>query len=455
MATALDRALEDTGAPALAGALDLVVVPQGTWRLADPARTVAAGLGLPPVRTVLGQVGVSQQVLCNRALSDVAAGRSAVAVVLGGEARAYERTHPPADPDPAAPGPDEVLARDPDFLHPAEHRAGLVVPVQQYALIEQARRLALGRTPAEHRAEVAAMWARFNRVARDNPRAAFGAPRDARAIECPGPDNRPLSLPYNKWHASQWTVDQAAALVVTTLGRARQAGVAPDRLVFPLAALTADHAVTLSARAGLHRWPAMGVLARAAEDHLGRPLSSVPLAEVYSCFPSAVAVQMDELGLDPGSTPTLTGGMAFAGGPFNNFVLQATVEVAGRLRAEPGATGLVTTVCGLLTTPGLALWQAGSPGDLPPPLVADLAPAAAAATPTRPVDADYAGPATVASYTVTYDRAGDPARLVVVGDTPEGGRAVGAVEDPVPAARALEEDLGRAPVGIERGRLIL
>ena len=33
---------------------------------------------------------------------------------------------------------------------------------------------------------------------------------------------------------------------------------------------------------------------------------------------------------------TITGGMAFAGGPFNNFVLQATVAMIERLRRQPG-----------------------------------------------------------------------------------------------------------------------
>ncbi len=63
------------------------------------------------------------------------------------------------------------------------------------------------------------------------------------------------------------------------------------------------------------------------------------MIEVYSCFPSAVRVQQRALGLDPARVPTVTGGMAFAGGPFNNFVLQATVAVAERLRGDRHAWG--------------------------------------------------------------------------------------------------------------------
>ena len=88
-----------------------------------------------------------------------------------------------------------------------------------------------------------------------------------------------------------------------------------DRWVFPHVALHVSEAVTLTARRDLHAWPAMGALGRAAAARLGRPLAELPMAEVYSCFPAAVRVQQRALGLDPTGTPTVTGGMTFAGGP--------------------------------------------------------------------------------------------------------------------------------------------
>ena len=121
---------------------------------------------------------------------------------------------------------------------------------------------------------------------------------------------------------------------------------ARDRWVFPLAGVESSHAVSLLRRKEPHRWPAMGVLGRAVAERIGRPVAEAEVVEVYSCFPSAVQVQQRALGLDQSVVPTVTGGMTFAGGPFNNFVYQAMVEVVGRLRAEPGALGVVTTVSG-------------------------------------------------------------------------------------------------------------
>jgi acetyl-CoA C-acetyltransferase len=221
--------------------------------------------------------------------------------------------------------------------------------------------------------------------------------------------------------------------------------VAADRWVFPLVALHVSEAVTLTARRDLHAWPAMAGLGRTAASHLQRPLAELAIAEVYSCFPAAVRVQQRALGLDPAGTPTVTGGMSFAGGPFNNYVLGATAAVATLLRADPSQPGLVTTVSGMLSKPGLAVWSAAPPALEPGTLIADMAGSPAIATPTRSVaPAETAGgPAIVASFTVTYggtDNA-EPIRTAIVADLPDGTRTAATCEDAGIAHAALSEGL--------------
>ena len=371
MGLATLAAAADAGAPALAAAADRIAVPQGTWTYADPARLVAARVGAAGARTHLGEVGVPQQTLVSQALRAIADGRSEVAVVVGGEARAWARTDGATETAQPGARPDVVETREPDFFAAPELDAGMVVPpVQQYALIENALWFheagfhesgfheGPAASPAAQQQAIAALWARFNEVAVGNPAAAFPSPMTADDIATPGPGNRPLAFPYNKWHASQWTVDQAAALLLCSAEAARRFGVPADRWVFPLVGVDANHAVSLSRRRHLHRWPAMGVLGRAAQARLGRPVADADVVEVYSCFPAAVRVQQRELGLPLDGTPTVTGGMAFAGGPFNNYVYQSTAAVVPLLRDQPGRIGVVTTVCGLLTKPGLAAWSA-------------------------------------------------------------------------------------------------
>jgi acetyl-CoA C-acetyltransferase len=189
----------------------------------------------------------------------------------------------------------------------------------------------------------------------------------------------------------------------------------------------------------------MGALGHAAATHLGRPLHDLRLAEVYSCFPAAVRVQQRELGLPVAGTPTLTGGMAFAGGPLNHFVLQSMVTLAARLRADPSELGLVTTVSGMLSKPGLAVWSASPPSADRPPLVADLGAEAVAATQLAPVVpiAPADAVATVVSFTVTYGGPDgfDPVRTAVVADLPDGVRTAATCEDAATARLALAEGL--------------
>jgi acetyl-CoA C-acetyltransferase len=137
--------------------------------------------------------------------------------------------------------------------------------------------------------------------------------------------------------------------------------------------------------------------------------------------------------------------MTFAGGPFNHFVLQSMVTLAATLRADPSELGLVTTVSGMLSKPGLAVWSASPPTADRPPLVADLGAETAAATEVAPVvpvpPADTT--AIVASFTVTYGGPGgsDPVRTAVVADLPDGVRTAATCEDAATARLALAEGL--------------
>jgi acetyl-CoA C-acetyltransferase len=235
-------------------------------------------------------------------------------------------------------------------------------------------------------------------------------------------------------------------MVLCSAGAARDAGVPVDRWVFPYALVESSLSVSLSRRAEIHRWPAMGVLGRAAADHLGRPLDQLDLVECYSCFPVAVRVQQAELGLEPSRVPTITGGMTFAGGPFNNFTYQSTAALVGRLREDPRALGLVTTVSGLLTKPGLAVWGA-APSERPP-LVADYGADAAAVTGVRDVTGSGTGPARVAAYTITYE-GDEPNRAVVIADLPDGRRWVGVSHHDEFVRRGLTEELVGTAVHVD------
>ena len=454
MVQAVRAAADDAGVPTALRDVEQISVPQGTWKYPDPARLIAERVGAEHARTVLVGLGIPQQRLINDALTAISAGELDVAVVVGGETKRRDALARRAGVEPAVTLQADGVTPDEwqrpvtgEIVAQAEIKVGLVVPVQQYALIESALGAAERPTFDDQQDHIADLWTRFNVVARSNPDAAFPEPRDPEFLRTPSPENRPLAFPYNKWHATQWTVDQAAALLLMSVDAARRFGVDPDRWVFPHVGLDSSAAFSLSTRAELHRWPAMEALGRAAAAHVGRPMASVEMADLYSCFPVAVRVQQRELGLPLDGTPTVTGGMAFAGGPFNNYVLQSTAAMAQRLRDDPAAMGLVSTVSGLLTKPGLALWSTQVPAV---PLVGDLADDARAATATLESVPDYVGAATVAASTVTYDGE-TPERVIVIGDTPDGRRCVAIADDADLAARATTERLTGLAIDVNAG----
>lgn len=453
MVRAARGAGRDAGASSLLGRLDRISITKGTWSHANPSRTVGHAVGAPEATTVLVELGIPQQAVIDETCAALLDGTADVALVAGGESKAHDARRLRASTQADAAGiatvfrsdldedeepPDIHRQPEGDLVDPAEIAAGLWAPIDQYPLIENALGAAEGCAPDVLRGEIASLYERFNVVARTNPEAAFPAPMTAAELAEFSPANRPLSFPYAKWHATQWTVDQAAALLFCTIEVAEASGIPRDRLVFPLVGLSSSHALPLTQRRDLHRWPAMAVLGRAAENRLGHPVVECNHHELYSCFPVAVRVQQRELGLPLDGTPTVTGGMSFAGGPFNNYVFQSTAAMARRLRRE-GGRGLVTSVSGLLTKPGLAVWSATSDGG--PPLFADLGDEVAATTPSvEEVRLEHEGAATVVSYTVTHE-VQEPKELILIVETDDGARVIGRSDDPSLVEQAMRQGL--------------
>ena len=76
--------------------------------------------------------------------------------------------------------------------------------------------------------------------------AAFPTPRSVEFLRSAGPGNRPLASPYAKWHSTQWAVDQGAAMVLCSVGVARELGIATSRWVFPQVALESSFSLSLT-----------------------------------------------------------------------------------------------------------------------------------------------------------------------------------------------------------------
>jgi acetyl-CoA C-acetyltransferase len=446
MELALERAAEDAGSRALLARADSVRAPRGFWSYPDPCRRLAERFGASGVRTEIAEFGVLQTTLLGRAAADIAAGRADVVLLTGGEARRRMLRARAAGVDApvaqqAAVAPDSLLRPHAPILSAREVRAGLAMPVVQYAMLENALRAAEGISLEEHRHQLAALWAGLSEQVTGNPDAWTPKPVSAAAIRDES-RNPMLCFPYGKLHCSQWNVDQAAGLIFCSVATARALGLPEKRWIFPLAVADANHMVPYTERRELHRCAGFARAGERAFQRAQRDLSSVSHRELYSCFPSAVRVQLRELEIRDQRPFSVTGGMAFAGGPVNNFVLQALVRLAHLLRETPGGTGLLTAVSGMLAKQGVSLWSS-QPGSAPFGHD-DVSEATAQGTLAAPFDDAAEGTGQIATYTVSYQN-GAPKRVSLLADFEDGRRTLASSEEPGPLASAVREELcGRA-----------
>ena len=456
MAEALERAGDDAGDRALLAEADLVAVPRGFWNYADAGRLVAERIGAAKARTLCAEIGVLQTALFAEAAHAIQQGADVV-LVTGGEARHRAQRARAAGAaeglreQPAGTAPDRALRPAAEIVHPVEIARRFVMPVAQYATIENALRREAKQAVDAHRREIAALQAGFSRVAASNPDAWSRKAVDVDLLLDPA-RNPPLAFPYGKLHCSQWTVDQAAGLVFCSAERARRAGIPESRWVFPRAVAESNHMRPLVARRSLAPSPGFRVAWRRALELSGLVPEEIGARELYSCFPSAVRIQLRELGFAAEPTPSWTGGMAFAGGPLNNFVLQAAARMQGVLR-ERGGAAVLTAVSGLLTKQGVSLW-ACEPGDRGFGY-ADVSAEAERAEAPREVATEGAGAGEIAGYTVVHGPNAAP-RTVAIVDRDDGRRSLAESVDPELARRGTEEEFAGTRVRVAAdGRLLV
>jgi acetyl-CoA C-acetyltransferase len=151
------------------------------------------------------------------------------------------------------------------------------------------------------------------------------------------------------------------------------------------------------------------------------------------------------LGLDENDPRglTVTGGLPYAGGPGSNYTLHALSAMAERLRARPGAKGLVTGNGWYLTRHAASVWSTQPRGKSGSPPAEPTAEERARRRPLSPV-AEARGAGTVEAYTVLFNREGEPARGIVLGRTQTGDRFLANTPDD---RAALEAFLASHDVG--------
>lgn len=462
MVEALRRAERDTGVAGVAAAADSVrVLRQLSWRYRDPGLLVGQRLGLDDPESIYTAMGGNYvQTVVNRTALDIIEGRNDLVLVTGGEswrsrtdARKAETDLDWTVQDDSVPEATE-FSPDQDLMGPGEIARGIFMPVQLYPMFENALRAHDGLSLAAQRDRTAELWARFSEVAATNPNAWIQRVHTAEEIATATADNRMIGFPYTKLENSNNMVEQGAGLILCSVERAEALGIDRDRWIFLHGGADASEHWFVSNRDELWASPAIRTAGAAALELAGTTPGDLAHVDLYSCFPSAVQIAARELGLGIERQLTVTGGMSFAGGPWNNYAMHGIATMSDVLRSDPGALGLCTANGGYLTKHAFGVYGTEPPaaGVFRWRSTQDEVDA----LPSRELDAEPAGAAVVETYTVMHDRSGEPETAYAALRMPDGRRAWGVSTDPdTMKAMTTEEMVGRDASIVPDGTLTL
>eukprot|EP01059_Diplonema_ambulator_P037025 TRINITY_DN9592_c0_g1_i1.p1 TRINITY_DN9592_c0_g1~~TRINITY_DN9592_c0_g1_i1.p1 ORF type:complete len:551 (+),score=187.56 TRINITY_DN9592_c0_g1_i1:88-1740(+) len=263
--------------------------------------------------------------------------------------------HPGGQPIMLA--PEKMMFTIQDVVH------GMAPAAHVYPVFEQAfkREYARDMPRQEYQMQLSKLMSEMSAVAAEQPEHAwYPKYMTPEYIGTPSDKNRMVAFPYTKHMNSVIDVNQTASALFMSLAEARRRGIPEDRYIFIHARChVTEEPVNTMQRGDLHRSNGMRVVRERLESLLGMPLNSVPHKEIYSCFPIAVRMACQEMGLQykNGRELTKIGNMQFHGGPGNNLGMHGVVEMANVLRKNRGELGLVTMNGGYFSKHSAAVYS--------------------------------------------------------------------------------------------------
>ncbi|MBW8902622.1 MAG: acetyl-CoA acetyltransferase [Bradyrhizobium sp.] len=447
---ALKRAEQDSGGQLLGEIQSLDVVNFLSWRYRDPEIRLSERLGIKPKHSYYGPVGGESPIrYLHEAALRIARGECSVAAVCGAEAQSTatkaERTGVDLPWTPFATDVAEPK-RGAAFQKPIAVKLGVFRPVTVYPFYEAATSAHWGQTPREAMAESGHLWSTYSDVASQNPNAWLKRRYSAEEITAPTPDNRLIAWPYTKLMVANPTVNMGGAILMTSLAKARAAGIPEDRLIYVWGGASAEEQRDYLMRDQFYQSHPQNAVLGAAMDLVGGDGKAFDAIELYSCFPCVPKMARRTLGLGADVQPTVTGGLTFFGAPLNTYMTHAACAMVRKLRSG-AKLGLLYGQGGFVTKHHALVLSRQAPAGA---LAQDTSVQAEAdrnrgAVPEFVTEAK--GKGSVESFTVIYGRNGDVEHGVVMLRTAENARALARVPASDRQTLAHLLDMNRTPVG--------
>jgi len=415
-----------------------------SWRYSDTAALLCEKLGVAPKRAVYGPVGGESPIrYLHEAARRIANGESVVSLVTGGEAQHAVNHAKRANVElPWTPYAVDAprFQRAADYVHALAVKQGVAWPINVYPLYDVASAHAWGQTPGLATAESAQLWSANSKAAARNPFAWLRKELTPAEVATPSDDNRMISWPYPKRMVANPNVNQGSAIIITSLAKARAAGIAEDQLVFIGAGAVANEPRDWLTRPQFTQSHAQAAVLNAMQLHAG----AFGAVELYSCFPVVPKLARRTLGLGVDQPTSVTGGLSFFGGPLNNYMSHAACAMVREVRG--GAKLGLLYGQGEFVTKHHALIVGREPqvhGGQADALIDMKAQAAADPMlgPPVPIDETPDGEATLETFTVLFDPSGRADYGVVIARLDSGARTLARV----PASHVAELSLLMSP----------
>src|SRR6478752_5155443 len=349
---ALERAEQDSGGKLLGEVESLDIVNFLSWRYRDPEIQLSERLGIKPTHAYYGPVGGESPIrYLHEAAQRIARGECSVAAVCGAEAQSTatkaERAGVTPPWTPFAHDVEEPK-RGAAFQKPLAVKLGVFRPITVYPLYESATSAHWGQSPREALAESGELWSTYADVASENPNSWLKNRFTPEEITTPTPENRLIAWPYTKLMVANPTVNMGGAILMTSLAKARAAGVPEDRLIYAVGGASAEEPRDYLVRDQFYESHPQNAVLKAVMDLVEGDGKKFDAIELYSCFPVVPKMARRTLGLGADVKPTVTGGLTFFGAPLNTYMTHAACAMVRNLRAR-GKLGLLYGQGGFVT----------------------------------------------------------------------------------------------------------
>lgn len=447
MVEASKKALIDTGAPDVTGAIDMIAVvrifedsvrgaPHPHGHNTNLPGTLARDIAASPAHLIYETVGgQSPQALVNEMAAKIFDGEIECALISGSEAnrasKGARRHGVDIDWTDGSEAGYEDRGTGPMMLSREEIKHGIIAPAYFYALFENAFAAREGQSRSQRRKAMADLFQPFTTVAANNPYSQFPVEHSVDFLSTPSRENYEYADPFLKWFIAQDAVNQGAAAIVMSSSKADELGIAEDKRIYLHGAGEGSDDF-ISVRPRLDGSFAMEAAISRALGQAGKTAAEMAHFDLYSCFPCAVFSSAQALGIDWKTDPrplTLTGGLPFFGGPGNNYSLHGIAEMAVKLRTDAGKFGLVLANGGWMTKEAVGVYSTAKP--------ASFTPVAQYARPAEEIELcsdDCVGK--LETFTVTHGKEG-PNKGIIFARLPDGRRALANAS---PAALAILRD---------------